>query len=715
MYDFARSAILNIEESMATATCKNLTDFLTIAARQTDRKATRKAAIIFVSLDRALDRLIQIGQGMGDYHRGIPSPWSHVFLLADDFVDESTPIIECSVRTKENKIIWDDGNPPLNLLEVIKDLITENVNSGICKGAVGDYNDPHIINVGIKWLPILNESERQAIVDYAGSESWKGTKYDFPGLFRELVRLSSGAAIPGNGDLLFCSAFVQKVYQDVLHNSGTFNRVIVAEDCTPDDIWYSAVGVQLGPMKFAPEKALLPHAAAGTVMSLSAGIQSPTSPILRGVDQNKDELIAALDANISYAKSQITETQLTPSAAAIFNRKGIRATADDGKLAKLNNLLDDAHNELKKPAFKKNISSTGFVHTENMNLALFLSTMRPTLSNATYLPYDSIRGISPIGKYHKLDPGWLETIADRIFRRKADFISYSSFQDFKIKMTDGPVTIGIAGDWGTGLPTSKNIAKFMAARKPDYTIHLGDVYYAGSEEEERENFLSAWPEGTAGSFALNSNHDMYAGGHGYFDVTLKHSIFNKLQKASFFCLYNACWQIIGLDSAYYADQVDPMYLKGFVSDDQLKWLAEILKEGRDNKRQTVLLTHHSPVSIDGDGDPALLNQITEVFGKNGVNKFHWLWGHEHGGAAFADISINGVVLTGRCIGHGGIPYTPSQDAQSDKVLWTETEEANVDSDKGRAKNGYYFLTLSCNPSGLEEKFIDEFDKHRWSV
>ena len=68
----------------------------------------------------------------------------------------------------------------------------------------------------------------------------------------------------------------------------------------------------------------------------------------------------------------------------------------------------------------------------------------------------------------------------------------------------------------------------LADLKPDHTIHLGDIYYAGAENEVRNKFLALWPAGTspsAPSFALNGNHEMYSGGVGYFQIALTDSRF----------------------------------------------------------------------------------------------------------------------------------------------------------------------------------------------
>jgi len=64
-----------------------------------------------------------------------------------------------------------------------------------------------------------------------------------------------------------------------------------------------------------------------------------------------------------------------------------------------------------------------------------------------------------------------------------------------------------------------------------------------------------WPIGSCGSFALNANHEMYARGKGYFKYFLPTLGLRKsknqecsVQKASFFCLKNEYWLIIGIES-----------------------------------------------------------------------------------------------------------------------------------------------------------------------
>jgi len=84
----------------------------------------------------------------------------------------------------------------------------------------------------------------------------------------------------------------------------------------------------------------------------------------------------------------------------------------------------------------------------------------------------------------------------------------------------------LAGDWGTGTDIAQQVADFMVSTNPELTIHLGDIYYVGTESEVRQNCFGEdtpaykgvlWKMGTKGSFALNGNHEMYSGGNGYFE------------------------------------------------------------------------------------------------------------------------------------------------------------------------------------------------------
>lgn len=203
--------------------------------------------------------------------------------------------------------------------------------------------------------------------------------------------------------------------------------------------------------------------------------------------------------------------------------------------------------------------------------------------------------------------------------------------------------IAVLGDWGTGLYGARPCAETIADDGGYHALlHLGDVYYSGSEREIRQNFLEIWKTMCAGSPAAvsrtcNSNHEMYSGGGPFFRLTLPQFA----QASTVFVLANSHWAIVGLDSAYHDHDLD---------DEQMAWLNRVVE--RLDGRRLVLLSHHQPFSrLDGQG-PKLTRRLATLLQARGV--FAWYWGHEHLLALYEPHATWG--LHGRCVGHGGFPY-----------------------------------------------------------
>lgn len=237
----------------------------------------------------------------------------------------------------------------------------------------------------------------------------------------------------------------------------------------------------------------------------------------------------------------------------------------------------------------------------------------------------------------------------------------------------GEIRVSVAGDWGTGTDEAAEVAEKMAAFSPHYTIHLGDVYYVGEKDEVEENCLGLpdpahsftpclWPLGSVGSFALNGNHEMYALGDAYFDVFLPALGMRPSprsapsgQKASFFCLENEFWRIIGLDTGYNSIGV-PIFEYIFppnckLRSEELDWLQNRVNPKGD-KRGLILLTHHQYCSTFDQEYPKAAQQLSKLIDRPVL----WLWGHEHRMAVYGKYSAAGGIETyGRCIGHGGMP------------------------------------------------------------
>ena len=200
--------------------------------------------------------------------------------------------------------------------------------------------------------------------------------------------------------------------------------------------------------------------------------------------------------------------------------------------------------------------------------------------------------------------------------------------------------IAMMADWGTGLYGAPVCARSIEAdTKPvDLLLHLGDVYYSGTQNEVQTRFLDKWPKRTdAVSRACNANHEMYTGGDGYFRVLLPAFA----QPASYFAMQNDDWLLAGLDSAY-----EDHDLAGA----QVDWLERLVRSA--GERKVILFTHHQPYSLlDGQG-PKLVTKLGRLLAEKKI--FAWYWGHEHRCVLYDAHPAWGML--GRCIGHGGYPY-----------------------------------------------------------
>jgi hypothetical protein len=224
--------------------------------------------------------------------------------------------------------------------------------------------------------------------------------------------------------------------------------------------------------------------------------------------------------------------------------------------------------------------------------------------------------------------------------------------------SDSDIRIALAGDWANGTDVAAKIAELIEQFKPDYSIHLGDVYYVGDSVEVGENFLGIpdpelkWPAGTKATFALNGNHEMYARGTAYFERMLP----ALGQFASFFCLENEFWRFIALDTGY--NSIGWPVIEYFwppnsaLPDELLAWLRNTVKPANDDQRGIVILSHHEYFSRFDDQFPKPAQQLAEFFSRPVL----WFWGHEHRMAIYPEYALpGGIKAFGRCIGHGGMP------------------------------------------------------------
>lgn len=339
---------------------------------------------------------------------------------------------------------------------------------------------------------------------------------------------------------------------------------------------------------------------------------------------------------------------------------------------------------------------------DEMALALVRSARAEPGFSASALTGAEILGF---GDYQDIDVGWIGSFLHRVFGTKVPFRTPSENDGPLVSGIQDDVVIAMAGDWGTGNQSSKDIAEQMKAIGAHHTIHLGDVYYSGTDSEEMKNFVNLWPPGSLGSWALNSNHEMYSGGHGYYNVALGNSKFAKQRGFSFFALEHSRAMVIGLDTAYHADGF--LYSKGNLQNPQLAWLTRIGEAARAADKRIILLSHHDALTYRRETIDPLWSQVSGALGR--PPEF-WYWGHVHGVAVYEPFVSGGVKVRARCVGHGGVPYAP--EISNPALQWTESDLAGDAEIPKRALNG--FVVLRFTKQGLTEEFIDEKGRTRLS-
>jgi len=274
--------------------------------------------------------------------------------------------------------------------------------------------------------------------------------------------------------------------------------------------------------------------------------------------------------------------------------------------------------------------------------------------------------------------------------------------------------IAILGDWGTGTKLCQEVLKSIASHKPQVLIHLGDVYYSGTQKEQENSFYkvisTVLPKDVA-VYSIPGNHDYYSGGKGFFEVLNQ---FGQNQTASFFCLSNKHWQIQGMDTGFH--DVNPVKTAlgssmTHVREEELLWQKKHIREALDAKKRIILLSHHqvfSAYSTVGEYEKKNLALNIELWAQFEDLIDHvtiWYWGHEHFYTIYGPYRFGEAILQrGRLVGHGAVPM-PTDDEQYKKQKYADTHRypvpnevpgAEMHSKFGYFFNGYAILTLSGN-------------------
>jgi hypothetical protein len=328
---------------------------------------------------------------------------------------------------------------------------------------------------------------------------------------------------------------------------------------------------------------------------------------------------------------------------------------------------------------------------EHMGSSLEISQSRGVVDAA---------GIPIPEKFGNTDPLWIECVLDgleTLVTGKAPFVSHTHLSDFFYTIEDN-CTIALVADWGADNDSAQNVGAQMRNRSPDYAIHLGDISYAG-EEDEVKSFLYRFRDiASRRSFALNGNHEMYTGGRSYFGKVLP----SLQQSASYFGLFNQKWQILALDTAY----VDHVLTSPSDSrlQNQFDWAVDKLK---DPTRSSIVLTHHQPFSAyqpEQDDAARLRDDISRLdIAIQPRTIFAWLFGHEHRCTIYDD---NFNDFKARLIGNGCIPHTPQAPPDiAPPVPYVSINRAARPDGSGYAISGFVLLTLAG--ANMKVEYINE--------
>jgi hypothetical protein len=330
---------------------------------------------------------------------------------------------------------------------------------------------------------------------------------------------------------------------------------------------------------------------------------------------------------------------------------------------------------------------------------------------------------------------WTWHTITHFFGSKHPFLTYQGKEDNGIypllsenKSSEG-VALALASDWATDTKESADIASKMMEHQPDYTLHLGDTYYVGNEEEIKANFLkpnAPWHKGPSGSFALMGNHEMYSMARAYYQKLLPAmGVYDPLKKryvgqnASFFCLHTDHWLVIALDTGY--NSIGFPYVRnsfltnGKLPDPLMEWLKNIVNL-KEEKRGIILLSHHQYVSgfAEEKDYEVPAEQLAGLIGQE--RKVLWVWGHEHRFAMYGKYkSKKGIIAYGRCIGHGGMPVelektkiNSRKSSMSKLICYDARVKETIDEDNTIGWNGYAILKL--NQEKLTLSYFDSTKK-----
>lgn len=296
------------------------------------------------------------------------------------------------------------------------------------------------------------------------------------------------------------------------------------------------------------------------------------------------------------------------------------------------------------------------------------------------------------------DPAWVDCAAKYaeflLSKQKIPYRVYQNIGDYVI--TDklpANARIAFVGDWGTGQDIAQNVLQQVARKNPNVVIHMGDVYYSGTDFEMQTYFYNIWSKildlSKVATYTLSGNHDMFCGGVPYY------KLLDQLgQPSSYFCLRNDDWQFVAMDTGLHDS--DPVCAKPtYLETTEVAWVADKVQNA--GGRRTMFLSHHQLFaafeSICGQSvNPQLNQQLSSLFPSVDM----WLWGHEHNLVVYE--KYLGVLA--RCIGHGAFPIGVTEIPATPPFPAVPRAAVTLGNDGAFYHHGYVIMDLNGRSATL---------------
>jgi len=311
---------------------------------------------------------------------------------------------------------------------------------------------------------------------------------------------------------------------------------------------------------------------------------------------------------------------------------------------------------------------------------------------------DQVKVLQNAFDFNVCDPFWAKCVDEYVthFKLGGGVIPYrAGLNNVLPAPVPANATIALFGDWGTGTREAVDLLQQIKGFNPDILMHLGDVYYSGTQDEMQERFLDVcdlvFGSSMPTRFSLSGNHDMYSGGEGYYWLVDQLD-----QGASYFAIQNDDWLFIAMDTGVH--DFNPLQggsAASFLTSTEAVWVNNLVAN-KGNKK-VVFLSHHPLFSaFDPIGGSSLNSVLLSQVQGSLPSVTAWFWGHEHRLAIYDPFQ---GVERGRCLGHAAVPVFADATGDPPKLAGVPVHRENGNLlDMGVAdgvfKHGFAIMTLN---------------------